>query len=292
MSCRLGSTISKRRSLSRFEASTQQRLRVAAVLELHLEVLAEVGDLGDAGQRLDERAVALEGERHGVLAVAGLHLRDGAVEDLLAAIDERDAVAEPLDRLHLVARQHDRGAGAPHVDEHLAHHVRADRIEPAHRLVHDQHVGLVQHRGDELRLLLHALRQLVGLALAPVGEREPLEPGADALARLPRRHALDRRHEDELLLEHHARVEPALLGHVADAVARRVVGGLAEDLDRAGVGPQDVHHHPERRGLAGAVRPEQAEDALARNLEREIGDGHVAGEGLANALQHQRVVVH
>src|SRR4029453_19041625 len=75
----------------------EQELRVAAVLELHFEVLAEVGHLRDAGQRLDERAVALEGERHGVLAVASLHLRDGAVEDLLAAIDERDAVAEPLD---------------------------------------------------------------------------------------------------------------------------------------------------------------------------------------------------
>ena len=181
MSCRLGSTISNRRTRSRCGRLPQQRLRVGAVLQAHLDVLAEVGDLRDPGQRGEERAVAVVGEDDGVLAVAGLHLGHGAVEHLLAAVDEGHAVAQPLDRLHLVAGEHDRRAAAAQVEHHLAHDVHAHRVEPAHRLVHDQHVRLVQHGGDELRLLLHALRELVRLLLAPVGEPEPLEPGAEPL---------------------------------------------------------------------------------------------------------------
>ncbi len=185
-----------------------------------------------------------------------------------------------------------RRALASQVEHDLAHHVHAHRVEAAHGLVHDQHVGLVQDGGDELRLLLHALRELVRLLLPPVGEPEPLEPGAQPRLGLLAAHALDGGHEDELLLEHHARVEPALLGHVADAVARRVVGGLAEDLDRAGVGAQDVHDHPQRGRLAGAVRPQQAEDAAPGNLEGQVLHRHVAGEGLPYPLEDDGLVVH
>ena len=38
-----------------------------------------------------------------------------------------------------------------------------DRVEAAEGLVHDDEVGLVQQRGDELDLLLHALGELFGL---------------------------------------------------------------------------------------------------------------------------------
>ena len=68
--------------------------------------------------------------------------------------------------------------------------------------------------------------------------------------------------------------------------------GLPEDLDRAGVGPEDVHDHAERGRLARPVRSEQAEDAAPGHLEGEVLHRHVAGEGLAYPLEDDGLVVH
>ena len=59
-----------------------------------MTVVAEVGDFRDPRQCGDERAVAVVGQDHRVLAVARLHLRDGAVEHLLA--HELPAGVHPL----------------------------------------------------------------------------------------------------------------------------------------------------------------------------------------------------
>ena len=50
--------------------------------------------------------------------------------------------------------------------ERLAQEDEVDRVEPGERLVHQQDLGVVQDRGDELDLLLVALGQLLGAALA------------------------------------------------------------------------------------------------------------------------------
>jgi hypothetical protein len=97
------------------------------------------------------------------------------------------------------------------------------------------------------------------------------------------RHALQRREEHELLLHHHPWIEPAFLRHVADAVAGGLIGGPAEDLDRARVGAQDVHDHAERRGLPRAVGAQQSEDAAAGDREGEVAHRDVAGEGLGDS---------
>jgi hypothetical protein len=181
------------------------------------------------------------------------------------------------------AGEDERRSLAPLVEEDLAHDVHPHGIEAAHRLVQDQHVRLVEHGGDELRLLLHALRELVCPPPAPLPEAQPLQPRPETARRLPPRRALDLGEEEELLAKHHARVESPLLGHVPDAVAGGDVGGAAPDLDAALVGSEDVHHHAERRRLAGSVRPQEPEDASPRDLEREVADGDVPGEALAHS---------
>ena len=98
------------------------------------------------------------------------------------------------------------------------------------------------------------------------------------------------REEQELFLEHHARVQPPLLRHVADPVAAAPVRRVAQDLDVALVGPQHVHDHAQRGGLAGPVRSQQAEDAPARDGQGEAVNGDVTGEGLADAGQADRVL--
>ena len=142
--------------------------------------------------------------------------------------------------------------------------------------------GLVEHGGDELGLLLHALRELVHLALAPGGEAQALEPRGQPARRLRPRHALDLGHEHELLLHDHARVEAALLRHVADAVARRLVRGPAEDLDRPRVGAEDVRTMRRVVVLPAPLGPRRPK-MLPRGRQGQVGHRGVARERLGDA---------
>ena len=113
-----------------------------------------------------------------------LHAGDGAVEHLLAARDDAHRVAHLLGVVHDVRAEDHRLAAALELEHRVLERLRVDRIEAAERLVEDDEIGIVQQRGDELHLLLHAARQLVDLGVAPVlvaaGETEPLEPFVDA----------------------------------------------------------------------------------------------------------------
>ena len=120
-------------------------------------------------------------------------------------------------------REDHRHARLGPLGEHAAHHVDADRIEPGERLVEDQQLGVV-HEGDaELDALLVAERERLHLVAGPLGSAQPLDP---ALGRRRGRRAgepVQAREVDELVAHAHRRVEPALLGHVAEAAAHRGV---------------------------------------------------------------------
>ena len=75
---------------------------------------------------------------------------------------------------------------------------------------------------------------------------------------------------------------------VTDAPAVLGPARPAEEVDLAPVGRQDVHDHPDRRRLAGAVRAEQAEDGAGRHRERQVVDRDVALVGLAHVSQLDR----
>ena len=125
--------------------------------------------------------------------------------------------------------------------------------------------GLRDDRGDELHLLRHALRERLDLAVA-----QPVQLHAAPSTR----RSADRARRSgapfqpavvaEQPADRHLLVEAALLGQIADAIARG--GGVArpEHLDLPCVGQQDVHDHPQRRRLAGAVRADEAVDRAGR----------------------------
>ena len=106
------------------------------------------------------------------LADAGQRL----VEHLLAVVDHHDVVADLLRLDHDVGREDDRGAAPVLLEHEVAQQPHVDRVETAERLVEDQQIGLVDHRGDELDLLLHALGQLLALLVLDLAETDPLEP--------------------------------------------------------------------------------------------------------------------
>ena len=65
----------------------------------------------------------------------------------------------------------------------------------------------------------------------------------------------------------------------------RFVGDVEAEHGRlAGVGPEDRRQHPDGRGLAGAVRPEQAEHGRGGHLEVDAVEGDDVSEALLQAF--------
>src|SRR4029077_19262396 len=82
-------------------------------------------------------------------------------------------------------------------------------------------------------------------------------------------------------------VHVELARQVADAAMNRDgIGGRldAEDLGAPGGRSDEVEQDPHRRGLAGAVRPEEPEDLALCDLEVEVGDPAMLAVRLRQAL--------
>ena len=68
---------------------------------------------------------------------------------------------------------------------------------------------------------------------------------------------------------------------VGQAVLRQVADGQRGRLeDRAGVGLVEPGHHPEQRGLAGAVRAAETDALAVRDLPRDVVEEDAVAEGL------------
>ena len=148
---------------SRFTSSTTSCAQLAGLR------LVRAGRCGNAPSRsctLSERrqllqrsAVRRQRHRAGeVRHVAQLFRR--AVGDDAAAVDDDRARAGGVDLLEDVGREHDRLVAAELADQ-VAHLVLLVRVEAVGRLVHDQHLGIVDQRLREAGAVLVALGQRV-----------------------------------------------------------------------------------------------------------------------------------
>ena len=95
--------------------------------------------------------------RIGACARDPLQVRERAARDEPAMVDDDERLAECLGHLHLVGREDDRATFIAELDERLAEERQVHRVETRERLIHEQDLGPVQDRGDELDLLLLAL---------------------------------------------------------------------------------------------------------------------------------------
>ena len=111
---------------------------------------------------------------------ARLQLLRRAVGDDLAAVDDDDARAGRLDLLQDVGREDDRLVLAHALDE-VAHLVLLVGIEAVGRLVHDQHVRIVDQRLREAGAVLVALGERVDALVEHVLEEAQLDRAVDRL---------------------------------------------------------------------------------------------------------------
>ena len=147
--------------------------------------------------------------------------------------------------------------------------VLQQRIEPARRLVEDEQLGTVHERLHEPELLAVALRELAD---------RPVEHDTEALDERVPQPRIDRSAEtgegSELLVAREPVVQAQVAGQVADAPAGgdAVAAAVEPEHERLTFGgPNHVEQQPDRRALAGPVRPQEAEDLSVLDAQVEAG---------------------
>ncbi len=193
-------------------------------------------------------------------AGAGLELVDRARGDDPTAGDDDDVFAHVLDEVELMAAEDDAHARRRPLADDLGHGRDADRIEAAEGLVEHEQLGIVGERGRQLDALLVAVRQLLELGLGPVAEAHPLQPAQGGGIRRLATEAVLLGEVRELLGDAHPRIQPALLGHIAEAKTLDAIDGLSGPADLAAIRPGQAEDAAHRGGLAGAIRSEESDD--------------------------------
>ncbi len=239
--------------------------------------------LADARQRR-------EGGRRDLAREAQLDLVVGQVAQVLdgADLDQETLADDPHPvggLLHLgedVGGEEDRRPVGHRLAEDAEERLLDERVQARRRLVEQEQLGAVLEGDDEGDLLLVALAVL--LELARRVEVEALDEaglvgGVDAAAQVGE--------VLQVLAARQAVVEGELAGQVADPPVDRHRVGARRDAEHPGRPrgrPDQVEEGPDRRRLAGAVRPQEPEDLPLGNGEIDLDDPAVAAVALGELL--------
>src|SRR5207237_62970 len=163
----------------------------------------------------------------------------------------------------------------------LAHIVPADGVERRGRLVQDHQLRPAQQRHGQPEALRHAFREGADPVAAPLGQACDAQHALDLLRpagpRLPGQLEM----ESQDLPGTQPALVPKKLGQVAEAPAgAHVAQGLAEHPALAAARAEQAEQELDRGGLAGTVRPEEAENLPALHLHAEAVEGLDAAERL------------
>jgi hypothetical protein len=177
--------------------------------------------------------------------------------DQPSGADDSDAIGRVLHLVERVGREEDGATVGRSLAQERSHFRLQQRVEPAGRLVEHDERRPVHERLHDPDLLAIAPRELpdrtVEHHLEPLTQRAAKRGGRVAQAN----------ERVELLTCGEAVCEPQIAREVAHLPARRdpVSAAVQAEHDRPARGrPDQVEQQPDRRALAGAVRPEEAED--------------------------------
>ena len=193
------------------------------------------------------------------------HLARPPDRDDLALLDQHRAVAEAVDRGHVVGHEHDRLALLAEVEEHVEALLLEGGVAHGQDLVDQQHVGVHLDHHGEGEPHVHPRRVVLQLEVGEVLELGELDHPLDPLGGLGRGEA-----------EHHA-VEQ-------DVVARRElhVEAHAElderrdpprHLDPAAVEAVDAGQALQQRALARPVSADDPEELAGLDVEADVLEG-------------------
>ena len=191
-------------------------------------------------------------------------------------VEDGDAVGEVVGLVEVLGGEQYGAAIAHHPPDHLPHPEPADRVEPRGGLVEEEDGGRHDHAGGEVEPPPHPPRVALGEAVRGVAQlqaleqvaRAPLGLGAPEPAQLPDHH--------QVLPAGEQLVEGGVLGRDPDPAPH--VGGMGGDVEAGHpcpplVGVAQGGEDADRRGLAGAVGSQEAEDGPRRDGEVDAGQG-------------------
>ena len=182
--------------------------------------------------------------------------------DHTAAMHEYDVAGQPLGLVQIMRRHHHLDAAPGDGADDIFDGLGRSRIEACRRFVEQQNLRLLGKRARERKPLLLAAGELARRARAEPIEAHERTEFAGARITLRARHAGGRQRITDVAggaaTKHHRALEH-------DGPLRRR-GVLAAAPSHASVhGRNQAHDETEKRGLAGAVRPDQDRGRPSRN---------------------------
>src|SRR5579872_6720237 len=91
------------------------------------------------------------------------------------------------------------------------------------------------------------------------------------------------------IAEHTAKLEGARNGLSGEVLRRKTGDGVSVEMYLAGVGPVETGHEIEQRCLAGAVRPDDADELASREIEIDRIDGGQPAKPAGQAAQRKEL---
>ncbi len=220
-----------------------------------------------------------------------LQLLRRAAGDDPPVVKDRDLVREVVGLVEVLGGEKHGAAVPDHPADHLPDPEPAGRVETGGRLVEEEDGRRHHHAGREVEAPAHAAGVPLGLTVGGVAQFQPLQQGGGPL---PRRGA-----PEPAQLADHLEVLPAgeqlveggrLGGHPDPPPHLGRLGGDIEARDRRTplVRMAQGGEDPDRRGLAGAVGPQHAEDRACRDGEVDAGqsDGRAVALDQSLRLDH------
>ncbi len=205
-------------------------------------------------------------------------------------VHDRHPIAQLVGLLHVVGGEQDRLPLAVELPEDLPQRQAALRVEAGGRLVQEQHGGAVEDRARDHQPLGHPAGEREHRRLGPLGQLELLEQLVGGARDSRRGDAEQAAVEVEVLPHRQLAVQGVRLRDCPEQLlGQRRVG---DNVDRAHVRrARGGHHprgeHPRGRRLAGAVRPEQAEDLPAVHAQVEPVHGGEVGARVHLGQRHR-----
>ena len=211
----------------------------------------------------------------GVGADRALELGRRVEREDAAAIHDRHPVTEAVRLFHVVRREQDRLPGLVQLAQYLPQGEPALRVEAGRGLVEEEDPGPVEDRPGHHQALGHTAGKRVGVGRRAIGQAKVFERLIRGLLGFAPAHPEVQAVEEEVLAHGEAAVERVGLGHHADDLLGQAGVGPHVDAadDRFAARRNDAgREHADRRRLARAVGPQQAEDLALVHLEVERVD--------------------
>src|SRR5574341_851985 len=196
-------------------------------------------------------------------ALVGLDHARLPLRDLLAVVEDEHGLAEPHDHLHVVLDEEHGLALVAQPANRVEQVVQQRPVHAGGGLVEQDQQGVPHEHTNELDELLLAVREIAGVLVPEpleLDEAQELERARLRVVEAPARHDEEVFERGELR-EHADDLEGPADPLPRDLVRLEPVDPLAVEHDAARVAPLDAGDAVEERGLAGAVRADEAVDS-------------------------------